>query len=48
MKALKEYGDTGKVNFLQCDFKDLRKTNEVAQQLKETEKQIDGVCVFST
>lgn len=42
MEELKKYGDTSKVYFVQCDFKDLKKTNEVAQQLKG-EKQIDAV-----
>ena len=42
MEELKRYGDTGKVHFVQCDFKDLKKTDEVARRLKE-EKQIDAV-----
>lgn len=43
MEALKEYGDPSKVEFVQCDLKDLKQTNEVAQQLKKNEPQIDGV-----
>ena len=42
MEELKKYGDTGKVHFVQCDFKDLKKTDEVAKRLKE-ERQIDVV-----
>jgi len=42
MEELKKYGDTSKVHFVQCDLKDLRKTDEVAKQLK-SEKQIDAV-----
>lgn len=44
MEALKEYGDTSNVHFVQCDLKDLEKTREVAMQLKN-EKQVDGVRV---
>lgn len=44
MEALKEYGDTSKVHFVQCDLKDLKKTSEVAQQLK-AEQQIDAVGI---
>ena len=42
MEELKKYGDISKVHFVQCDLKDLRKTQEVAEQLKG-EKQIDAV-----
>lgn len=42
MEELKKYGDTSRVHFVQCDLKDLRKTDEVAKQLKG-EKQIDAV-----
>lgn len=42
MEELKKYGDTSKVHFVQCDLKDLKKTEEVAKQLK-SEKQIDAV-----
>ena len=42
IEELKKYGDASKVHWVQCDLKDLKKTNEVAQQLK-SEKQIDAV-----
>ena len=42
MEELKKYGDTGKVHWVECDLKDLKKTNEVAKQLT-SEKQIDAV-----
>ena len=42
MEELKKYGDTNRVHWVQCDLKDLKRTNEVAQQLK-IERQIDGV-----
>lgn len=44
MEELKKYGDTSRVHFVQCDFKDLKRTEEVARQLKG-EKQIDVVSV---
>ena len=43
MEALHEYGDTSRVHFVQCDFKDLKKTEEVARGLKREEEQIDAV-----
>ena len=43
-EALKEYGDTNKVHWVQCDLKDLKKTNEVAQDLTKEER-IDAVRV---
>lgn len=46
MEELKKYGDTSKVHFVQCDLKDLKKTDAVAKQLK-SEKQIDGVSLAS-
>lgn len=42
IEGLKKYGDTNRVHWVQCDLKDLKRTNEVAQQLK-TERQIDAV-----
>ena len=42
MAELKKYGDTNRVHWVQCDLKDLKRTNEVAQQLKD-ERQIDAV-----
>lgn len=41
-EELKKYGDASKVHWVQCDLKDLKKTNEVAKQLT-SEKQIDAV-----
>ncbi|KAL9626911.1 MAG: hypothetical protein Q9164_007762, partial [Protoblastenia rupestris] len=41
-EALEKYGDTSRVHWKQCDLKDLKKTNEVAQDLLRNEKQIDG------
>jgi len=43
MKALEEYGDPRKVKFVQCDLKDLKQTNKVAQKLKESEERVDAV-----
>ena len=43
VEALKEYGDTSRVEFLQCDLKDLKKTEEVSRTLKEKGGQIDAV-----
>ena len=42
-EALEKYGDTSRVHWKQCDLKDLKRTNEVAQDLLRNEKQIDGV-----
>ena len=42
MEELKKYGDTSKVHWVECDLKDLKKTNEVARQLA-SEKQLDAV-----
>ena len=42
IEELKKYGDASKVEWVQCDFKDLKKTNEVAKQLT-SEKQIHAV-----
>ena len=42
MEELKKYGDTSKVHWVQCDLKDLKKTDEVAKNLK-SEMKIDGV-----
>ena len=50
MEELKKYGDTNRVHWVQCDLKDLKRTNEVAQQLKD-ERQIDavrGACSLRT
>ena len=41
-EELKKYGDASKVHWVQCDLKDLKKTEEVAKQLT-SEKQIDAV-----
>lgn len=42
IEALKEYGDTSKVQWIQLDLKDLKQTDSVAKQL-QSEKQIDAV-----
>lgn len=42
IEELKKYGDASKVHWVQCDLKDLKKTDEVAKQLT-SEKQIDAV-----
>ena len=42
IEELKKYGDTSRVHWVQCDLKDLKQTNEVAQQLKN-ERQVDAV-----
>ena len=47
-QGLQRYGDTTKVHWVQCDFKDLKNTNKVSQELHKTKKQIDAVrrCGF--
>ena len=50
MEELKKYGDIDRVHWVQCDLKDLKRTNEVAEQLKN-ERQIDavrGACSLET
>ena len=42
VEELKKYGDASKVHWVQCDLKDLKKTDQVAKQLT-SEKQIDAV-----
>lgn len=42
MEELKKYGDASKVHWVQCNLKDLKKTDEVAKRLT-SEKQIDAV-----
>ena len=42
IEELNKYGDASKVHWVQCDLKNLKKTDEVAKQLKG-EKQIDAV-----
>ena len=41
-EELRKYGDISKIHWIQCDLKDLKRTNEVAQELKN-EPQIDTV-----
>ena len=43
MEALKGYGDTARVHWMQCDLKNLKDIEKVAQQLKQEETQLDGV-----
>ncbi|KAI4098508.1 MAG: hypothetical protein LQ339_006386 [Xanthoria mediterranea] len=42
MEELKQYGDTDKVHWIQCDLKDLKQTDSVAKQL-QGEKRIDAL-----
>lgn len=42
MEELKQYGDTDKVHWIQCDLKDLKQTDSAAKQL-QGEKRIDAV-----
>ncbi|KAF6229401.1 hypothetical protein HO133_007517 [Letharia lupina] len=42
IEELKKYGDASKVHWVQCDLKDLKKTDEVAKKLT-SEKQIDAL-----
>ncbi|KAI4242595.1 MAG: hypothetical protein L6R40_003976 [Gallowayella cf. fulva] len=42
IEELKKYGDTTKVQWVQCDLKDLKQTNSVAKQL-QAERQIDAL-----
>ena len=41
-EVLEKYGDINSLEWIQCDFKDLKRTVQVAEMLKE-EKQIDAV-----
>lgn len=43
MEQLKPWGDTNKVIWQKCDFKDLKEVDRVARKLKEEEKRIDAV-----
>lgn len=45
VEELEKYGDTNKVQWIQCDLKDLKQTDAVAKQLKD-EKQIDAVTSY--
>ena len=42
IEVLRKYGDASKVHWVQCDFKNLKQTAQVAKQLK-SEKQVDAV-----
>lgn len=42
VKEPEKYGDTNKVQWIQCDLKDLKQTDAVTKQLKD-EKRIDAV-----
>jgi WW domain-containing oxidoreductase len=42
MEELKKYGDASRVEWIQLDLKDLKRTDEVAKTLAN-EQQIDGV-----
>ncbi|MCJ1264659.1 hypothetical protein MMC22_004533 [Lobaria immixta] len=44
VEELEKYGDTNKVQWIQCDLKDLKQTDAVAKQLKD-EKQIDALIL---
>jgi len=41
-KELEKYGDVSQVEFIQCDFENLKQVNEVAKKLSKLEK-LDGV-----
>lgn len=43
-QELKKYGDSGKVEWIQLDLKNLKQTDEVAKQLVK-EDRIDGVSI---
>lgn len=43
MEELKKWGDTSKVQWVQCNLEDLKWVDEVAKKLKSEEKQIDAV-----
>jgi len=41
MDHLKQYGDTSKVHWVQCDFKNLKQVDEVAKKLAKEEPRLD-------
>ncbi len=43
IEALKQWGDASRVQWVQCNFEDLKQVDEVAKKLKNEEKQIDAV-----
>jgi hypothetical protein len=43
VKELQEWGDVSKVEYVQCDFEDLKQTDEVAKSLKEKLDRLDAV-----
>lgn len=43
-EKLKEYGDTTKVEFIQCELEDLKHTDQVAQKLAKLDR-IDGLIL---
>lgn len=45
IEGLKKYGDVDKVQFIQCDFEDLKSVDKVAKELSESLQQLDGVCL---
>ena len=44
-EALKKYGDVRRVEFVQCDFENLRRTDEVAQQLASSLGRLDALVL---
>lgn len=46
MKHLKQYGDTSKVEWVQCDLNDLKQVQAVGKKLADKEKELD-VLVFN-
>lgn len=46
MEELKKYGDTSRVEWVRCDLKSLKQTDEAAKQLASLE-QIDAVSLPS-
>jgi WW domain-containing oxidoreductase len=43
IEELKEYGDTSKVEWKQCNLQDLKATDRVAKELANSQKKLDGV-----
>ncbi|EON66148.1 hypothetical protein W97_05391 [Coniosporium apollinis CBS 100218] len=43
IEGLKKYGDVDKVQFIQCDFEDLKSVDKVAKELSESLQQLDGL-----
>ena len=46
LEDLKNWGDPSIVQWIQCDFENLKMTDEVAKKVKEKEKRLDVVCIL--